>query len=56
MRGSKYPKRKYSSVIHGKRCKHRYCSDCRTRRGNRRGNRRVRQAVREYLHRINYLE
>lgn len=56
MRGAKYPKRKLSSVVHGKRCGHHYCSDCHTRRGNNRGNRRFRHAIKTVLHRLDYRE
>lgn len=31
------------------RCGHRWCRDCRTKRGRNRGNRRVRHAIRAFL-------
>jgi hypothetical protein len=34
---------------HPKRCRHAWCSDCPTKRGNRRGNREARRATRQAL-------
>jgi hypothetical protein len=36
---------KYDSKHPGRRCRHAYCSECKTRRGSNLGNRRVRHAI-----------
>jgi hypothetical protein len=49
------PKWNYDSAHPARRCGHRYCTSCKTRRGRNRGNRNARHAVRAALHLVRSL-